>query len=328
MTFLSNRWIRRGLLGAAIVLVLALAVGSLSTKKSGARNETMRAFGAPAIVENRAVGVAPGAPSFVAGSGASTGVAAPGKVADVQAGALPPLGDRIVRTADLTVEIKKGRFDAAWAAAFRAASQFGGQIMSATRGAPQPQPLPAVREEAATNGPSAGDITMRVPADKFAAATNALRALGTVRAETTSTEDVSQEYVDLQSRLRNLRAEQNVLLELFNRARSIRDILAVQQQLSEVQGQIEQITGRIRFLDARTTFSTISLHLAEKGAIVFPSQPDEGPSFGRAWHTTVVGLVRIGSAAMITAMWLLPFAVVALLGLLVWRRTRTPAPQA
>jgi uncharacterized protein DUF4349 len=334
MAFLSNRWLRRGVLGAAIILVLALAIGSLGTKKnSSAPGPEMKALGGR-VSQGATQGsaglpvMAPLAPATGAGTGPSGGADASGNVADVGAAQLPPLGDRIARTADLTLEIKKGRFETAWSTAFRTAQQFGGQIMSATRGTPQPQPVPLAEESAGKAGPSSGDITMRVPADKFAAAANALRTLGTVRSETTSTEDVTQEYVDLQSRLRNARAEQTVLLSLFDRARTIRDILAVQGQLSDVQGQIEQITGRIRFLDTRTTFSTITLRLAEKGAVVFPTAPAEGPSFGRAWHTTVVGLVRIGTAAMITAMWLLPFAVLALLGMLVWRRTRAPAPQA
>jgi hypothetical protein len=175
--------------------------------------------------------------------------------------------------------------------------------------------------------PAFGDITIRIPASSFPAATDALRALGTVRGDNTTTEDVSQEYVDLQSRLRNLRAEQNVLIALFRRANTIRDTLAVQGQLSNVEGEIEQITGRIKFLDGRTLFSIVTIHLQEPGVITVLTPANKGPSFGGAWETAKTGLVRIAGASMILGLWLAPFAVLALIGLVVWRRARRPAPQ-
>ena len=212
--------------------------------------------------------------------------------------------------------------------------------MSSTRGVPSPQPVPLEQNQATGSArqPAIGDITIRIPAQNFVNATNAMRALGVVRGDTTTTEDVSQEYVDLQSRLRNLRAEQNVLLALFGRAKTIKDTLAVQGQLSNVEGQIEQITGRVKFLDARTLFSTVTVHLQEPGVTVIaqasPSArfgdhdpADEGPSLGGAWDTAKTGLVRLAGAALITALWALPFAVLGLIGLVVWRRARGPAPQ-
>lgn len=236
--------------------------------------------------------------------------------------------DRIIRTADLSVQVRRGGFDAAWNAAFDISKRFGGRVMTSTRGAGGgPIPLPYAESDAAgsKDGRDAfGTITIRVPAADFEATTKALRGLGEVRADTSSSEDVSLEYVDLKARLRNMRAERDALLVMFDRAKTIKDTLLVQTRLSEVQGQIEEATGRQNFLDERTEFSTISVTIAEPGA-AFSSTPfDDGPSFAHAWETAKVGLVRMGTGAMIAGVWLAPFALVLLIGLAIRRRTRRP----
>jgi hypothetical protein len=326
------RWIRWGIVSILILSLGALAAGSVAKTKPSASNGT--SFGPTGKAVN---GVAQDAlavpePAVAGGTsvaaGESTTTGSGGTTADVAG--LPPLGDRIVRTADITLQVKKGRFDAAWADAYLLADRFGGQVMSSSRGTPSPQPIPLQQDSSTQSSgarqPNFGDITIRFPAERFVAATNALRGLGLVQADNTTSQDVSQEYVDLQSRLRNLRAERDVFLALFDRASTIRDTLAVQAQLTNVEGQIEQITGRIKYLDARTTFSTVTVHLGEPGAIV-TTPVDEGPSFAAAWDTARMGLVRIAGAALILALWLTPFAILSLLGLALWRRTRGPAPQ-
>ncbi|MGZ4205284.1 MAG: DUF4349 domain-containing protein [Actinomycetota bacterium] len=304
--------------GIAFVVVLgigALALGNATTSSTFSHTGTSVDTG----------GTTQGGRTVAAPSQANT---TSGDVSP--AAALPDIPDRIARTADLTVQVKKGLFDAAWAAAFRVASKYDGQIMSSTRGIPTPQPVPANGDASgsqASKQPAFGDITMRIPASRFVDATNALRALGSVQGDNTKSEDVSQEYVDLQSRLRNLRGEQNVLLKLFDRTNTIKDTLAVQAQLSNVEGQIEQVTGRINYLDSRTVFSTVTLHLLEPGiSIVGKVAPS--PSLGGAWETAKKGLVRIAGASLILGLWLAPFAAVAAAGMALRRRLRRPAPQA
>lgn len=328
MTRKATKWIQWGTAGFLILGVAALAVGTTGRTASSTFSKTADA------VDTTVAGGATRSASGTGTSGTTSGAVAPAPAAapsalSADATNLPSLPDRIARTADLTVEVKKGQFDAAWAAAFRVAARYNGQIMSSTRGAPTPQPRPLEQSRPASsseNAPAFGDITIRIPASSFAQATNALRLLGTVRGDNTTTEDVTQEYVDLQSRLRNLRAEQNVMLALFDRAKTIKDTLVVQAQLSNVEGQIEQITGRIKFLDARTVFSTVTIHLQEPGVITVLT-PGKGPSLGGAWETAKTGLVRIAGASLILGLWLAPFGLLALIGFALWRRVRGPAPQ-
>ena len=326
MTPRTIKRVRWGIVSMLVLAVAALAVGSVGTRT--AKKEPATPAGPMAV--NRALsGAGTTSGTLQEGTAEPAPVAGPtvqGQSAD--SSGLPATPDRIERTADITVEVKKGSFDAQWTTAFRIAQRFNGQIMSSTRGVPSPQLVPLEQNQATGSArqPAIGDITIRIPAQNFVNATNALRALGVVRGDTTTTEDVSQEYVDLQSRLRNLHAEQNVLLALFGRAKTIKDTLAVQGQLSNVEGQVEQITGRIKYLDARTLFSTVTVHLQEPGVTVIATV-HEGPSLGGAWDTAKTGLVRLAGAAMITALWALPFAVLGLIGLVVWRRARGPAPQ-
>ena len=225
--------------------------------------------------------------------------------------------ERVMRTADLWVEVPKKSFSRTWDAVYVIAKDLGGQVLSANRGdGVGPVPLQEKDDQVAR-----GDITIRVPAERLETALKRLRDVGTVRSESTSSEDVTQQYVDLQSRLRHLRAEETVLLQLFSKAKTIGDTLAVQNRLSDVQGQIEQITGQIKYIDARTDYSLVSVHLGEPGAI--PSD-DTGPSFSKAWETALDGLVRMGTGALILGIWIVPFVALAFV---VWgvRRMRKPA---
>lgn len=305
--------------GTALVLVIgigALMLGSGTTSSTfshtGTAVDTGETAGRVVTAPNQAVR----APNQAKTTSSDVSAAA----------ALPDLTDRIARTADLTVQVKKGEFDSAWAAAFRIASKYDGQIMSSTRGRPTPVPLNQTTASSSKE-PAFGDITIRVPATRFIDTTNALRALGQIQGDNTTSEDVTQEYVDLQSRLRNLRGAQAVLLKLFDRANTIKDTLVVQAQLSAVEGQIEQVTGRINYLDSRTVFSTITLHLQEPGITIL-TKVSPTPTLGRAWETAKKGLVRIAGASLILGLWFAPFAAVVLAGIVVRRWLRRPAPQA
>lgn len=107
-----------------------------------------------------------------------------------------------------------------------------------------------------------GSITLRVPAGSLDEALSRLKELATtVRHESVSTQDVTEEYVDLESRLRHLRAKEEQLLEFLDRAEDTEAVLAVYEQLSYTQQEIEQVTGRMKFLENQTALATINVNL-------------------------------------------------------------------
>ena len=105
-------------------------------------------------------------------------------------------------------------------------------------------------------------VAIRVPAQLLDQVILQLRQIATkVEYEATSSQDVTDEYVDTESRLRSLEATEQSLLELLGRAGSVKDALEVRQSLAELQVEIESMKGRIRFLQETSAFSLVNVNL-------------------------------------------------------------------
>ncbi len=105
-------------------------------------------------------------------------------------------------------------------------------------------------------------LTLRLPADKFNETMSNLRALAMeVTQETIGSQDVTQEYVDLGSRLRALEAKAERLEELMEQAEDTEAVLAVYEQLSQTQIEIEQTKGRMQYLERSAAMATITVSL-------------------------------------------------------------------
>jgi len=103
-------------------------------------------------------------------------------------------------------------------------------------------------------------VTLRIPAESLDAALERIRGLATeVRSERISGQDVTEEYVDLQSSLRHLEATEERLLEFLEEAEDTEAALAVYEQLRQVEGEIEQVKGRIQYLEQSAAMATVSL---------------------------------------------------------------------
>ena len=111
-------------------------------------------------------------------------------------------------------------------------------------------------------------MTVRVPAEKFTEALDEIRkAAGRVVIETVKGLDVTEEFIDIEARLKAKRALEEQFMEIMKRANSVEDALNVQRQLAEVRGEIEKIEGRKRFLENQASLSTIKLRIQTPAAI-------------------------------------------------------------
>jgi len=109
-----------------------------------------------------------------------------------------------------------------------------------------------------------GQITIRVPSSDFHYAMSMLRSMAVeVNSETTSSQDVTEEYVDLEATLRNLEATEVQLLKLMEKAEKVEDILNVQRELSRVQQDIERTKGRMQYLERTSAMSLIQVSLEQ-----------------------------------------------------------------
>jgi hypothetical protein len=107
-------------------------------------------------------------------------------------------------------------------------------------------------------------VSFRVDANRFNEALQALRDLAVdVRSESTSGQDVTAEYVDLDARLRNLQASEAQLLELMKQAGDVSEILDVQRELTDTRGQIEQIKGRMQYLEQSSNLALFNVSLEQ-----------------------------------------------------------------
>ncbi|WP_224269497.1 DUF4349 domain-containing protein [Haloprofundus salinisoli] len=110
---------------------------------------------------------------------------------------------------------------------------------------------------------SQGRIVLRVPQENYTSMLDAAKSEGEVQFEETKTEDVTDQIVDLEARLENLRAERDRLRELYQQANETRDVLAVQRELSDVQSEIERLEGRLQSLEQRVAYSTLTISVEE-----------------------------------------------------------------
>ncbi len=108
-----------------------------------------------------------------------------------------------------------------------------------------------------------GSITVRVPAESFDESMEYFKSLAErVSNERTQAQDITEEYVDLQSRLKNLEAAESQLLEIMERSGTISEVLQVQRELMNVREQIERIKGRMQYLEQSVKMSSITVNLA------------------------------------------------------------------
>ncbi|HEY0083356.1 MAG TPA: DUF4349 domain-containing protein, partial [Pyrinomonadaceae bacterium] len=180
------------------------------------------------------------------------------------------------------------------------------------------------------------NVQMRVPATRFDAAVAEIRAVGTrVRAEKITGKDVTEEFIDLDARLRAQRALEAQFLEIMKRADKVSDALEVHSQLAGVRTEIERVEGRRRFLENQAALSTINATLQPPAPLVGANTSGFLYGIRHAFGDGVdiaaeiiLGLIRIGIA-------LLPVLLLIVLPLaLLWhyllrprlRRRRRAAP--
>ena len=219
---------------------------------------------------------------------------------------------KIMRKATLSLEVRS--VGAAHARAVAIAEERGGHVLTSSR----------VESRGDGAADEASSLVLRVPGDKLTGALVELRRLaaGSV-SEQIGSEDVTDEFVDTESRLRNHKRLEEQLLELLKTATSIEGALKVHQELASVRGEIERLEGRRQFLERETTWATINLTLSEL-PVAAVSDGFVAASFARAKHDAVeVGQGIITAGIRLTGV-LLP--VLVLLGLpalaSIWLLTR------
>ena len=221
----------------------------------------------------------------------------------------------IIRTGEITVEVDNV---AETTGAVRAlALELDGYISSSFQGE---------LEESAT-------LTMRIPADRFDEAIQAIHDLdGEVKTEATREEDVTAVVIDLEARLKNLRAAEEEYRTLLAKAEKVEDILAIQNQLYQVRGEIESMQAQLDYYNDQVDLATLTVTITPVPAPVKAATEDFDPaaivqeavaslvSFGRWLVSAGIWFVIVGIPALIV------LAIVIFVGVRIVRRFRPARP--
>jgi len=229
-----------------------------------------------------------------------------------EGGALPPTEEErmIVRTGDMSLvveDVTQACDDIA-----QLAVSFGGYVVSSS--------ISGEEEE------MRGWISFRVPDEKFDQALTELRELAVrVKSESTLSEDVTEEYIDLEARLKNAQATEQQYLALLEKAEDVEDILSIYERLSWVRQDIEQIKGRMQYLERTSSMSLISVQLEPE--VTAKPLVRVGWSALEILKSAARGIVIFGQWLGTIAIWLLIFVPIwgTILGIILWRRRKKKA---
>jgi len=119
-------------------------------------------------------------------------------------------------------------------------------------------------EQKSDRGESSANVSLRIPVKRFKAALESLEMLGTVTYRNVEGEDVTEQYIDVEARLKNKVVLRDRLKQLLEKATVVKDILAIETELNRVQADIDSMEGRIKSLKGQVDFATVTLSLERK----------------------------------------------------------------
>lgn len=162
------------------------------------------------------------------------------------------------------------------------------------------------------------EITIRVPKDKFNAALREIEAYGKILDQRSTSEDVTERYIDLKARLENLERQEKRLHEILGMARTVDEVLKVEKELERVRGQIESLRGQLNYLERNVAMSLIAVRMIEPA----PPFTPPGMDWGEVIKTALRGLFTVLRGLIILAVAALPLEVIAAAAYLFYRRKK------
>jgi Domain of unknown function (DUF4349) len=288
-----------------VLVVIAILVAAAACGGAGSSASSGGASFAPATKAGPAQsgGSSTGAPTTINGQpGDTTNPTGAGTNVPVLQG--PP----VIRQAQLSITVGAGTFDSKLSAARTLVEAEGGYIAGTTA-----QAAP-VDSQVRT-----GVINFMVPAANFDTTIDQLSKIGKVQNEQITGTEVSGQYVDLQTRLDNAEAQRTAMLALLTQAKTINDMIAVQNQIGQITGTIEQLKGQIKYLDDHTAFSALTITMTEAAATAQAPASDSW-GFSTALSDAAHNFVATVNYVVVGLGVLGPFLLLGAVGYLLWRR--------
>jgi hypothetical protein len=177
--------------------------------------------------------------------------------------------------------------------------------------------------------------TIRVPVKNFAALTGGLDTLGNVYNENTTSDNITAQFTDTESRLNTYRTEESRLLSMLDKADTVEDMIAIEARLSDVRYQIESLTSMLRNWQNEVDYSTVTLYINEVEELTdqLSTQRTYWEKIGDGFNATLKGIgdffKGLFMVLIVASPVLLILAVIAVVVVILVRRStrkRTPPP--
>ncbi|MDZ7615872.1 MAG: DUF4349 domain-containing protein [Patescibacteria group bacterium] len=283
----------------AIVLVGVMILGGCGGPQDASRHQIATEV---KMSEPSAKDVA-GDASIAGGDASMAGIEAGEPQGNVPGGDDEPIGRKIIYRANLDLIVED--FSGIPKQVENLAEQHGGFVAGSSL-------------SGAAGSPRSGNWTVRVPVGSYGTFLEEAQRLGEFRTLRSESEEVTGEFYDVQTRIRNRKiAEDRLLALLQERTGQLDDVIKIEQHLSQVREEIERLEGRLRVLGNLTAFSTVTISIHEVQGYVPPQVATFGQRIHRAWTDSVNSLRVAGENAAILLTELAPWLIVLAIPLVV-----------
>ena len=303
---------------AAMLVATTLAGCGLNRSSTAPSSPTRQDLATSPATSGSATKSAVGSPSMAQSAIAP---APTGSGADVST--IPANQRLIVRNKTLRLEVKdvSGAIDSLRAIAKAAKADITDMQVSTAADGPIYRPTPVDAQTGVTSQGSStalnAYLTVRVPATDYERFLDQATTLGRVLFQSESSDDVTQQHVDMAARLTNLRAEETRLRDFLNAAHNVQEMLAVETELNRVRGEIESMSAQLAYLERQAALATVTIELTEPMAIVRPAGIDWG--WGQAFTDSIRAFVNVVEGVIVVTGALLPLALLALVAFFIIR---------
>jgi hypothetical protein len=216
---------------------------------------------------------------------------------------------KVIRSGRIDVRIPIGTFDTKSSQVRAIAAEFGGYVSSGE----------SYVEQYDDGRYAVGWVTIRIPSDRFEDAVDRVEGLGERVSSSLSSQDVTEEYVDLEGRLNYWEQQEGFYSRLLDEAETIDDLVTIQSRMQEVLLNIEQIEGRLRYLDGKTSFATLTVGLTEVPDILEPPVEGDPNPIQEAFEQAGDVLLATVGFLIIAAAVAIPIALLVLFAWLIFK---------
>lgn len=173
-----------------------------------------------------------------------------------------------------------------------------------------------------SKGKSSAHLLVKVPEKFFFQALSEIKDVGKVVSEEVNARDVTEHYVDLEARLRNLRAEEEWLLKTMEKAKSVEELMMVEKELWRIRGEIERLEAQIKNLERMVQYSSISITITKPSQPTPPSSPYPTIDFTPVLVAALTALIHVAYGLVFLIIVGIPLGAIAYAGYLIYRKLR------